>query len=87
MHLFYFTFTISDIGSMIDFLVKTYEALVQLLCSIHRIERNNTVTIISETDTNTTQFSNSKRLCYWAVLTSDNNEAVDRMKFPRITQG
>lgn len=85
-HMDYITSTISDIDSMIDSLVEPYENAVQLLCTIPGVDRSSAITIISEIGTDTTQFSNSKRLCCWAGLTPGNNESAGKKKSVRITR-
>ena len=84
-HMDYITSTINDIDTMLDSLIAPYENAVQLLCTIPGVDRNSAITIISEIGTDMTQFSNSKRLCYWAGLTPGNNESAGKKKSVRIT--
>ena len=70
---------------MINTLVEPYDNAVKLLCTIHGVDRNSAITIISEIGTDMTQFSNSKRLCCWAGLTPSNNESAGKKKSVRIT--
>ena len=75
-HLDYITSTINDIDTMLDSLIAPYENAVQLLCTIPGVDRNSAVTVISEIGTDITPFSNSKCLCRWARLISDNNKSA-----------
>ena len=85
-HMDYIMSTISDIDSMINTLVETYDNAVKLLCTIPGVDRNSAITIISEIGTDMTQFSNSKRLCCWAGLTPGNNESAGKKKSVRIAR-
>ena len=60
---------------MLDSLITPYENAVQLLCAIPGVDRNSSITIISEIGIDMTPFSNSKRLCCWAGLTPGDNKS------------
>lgn len=71
---------------MIDSSISLYKNAFQLLCTIPGVDRNSADTIISEIGINTTQFSNSKRLCWWAGLIPINNKSTSKKKSVRITR-
>ena len=71
---------------MLDSLVAPYENAVRLPCTIPGVDRNSAVTVISEIGNDMAPFSNSKRLCYWAGLTPDNNESAGKKKSVRISR-
>ena len=85
-HMDYITSTLADIDSMIDSLVEPYENAVQLLCTIPGVDHSSAITIIFEIGTDMTQFSNAKRLCFWAGLAPGNNESAGKKKSVRITR-
>ena len=82
----YITSTINDIYTMLNSLIAPYENAVQLLCTIPGVDRNSTITVISEIGIDMTPFSSSKRLCCWAGLTPGNNESAGKKKSVRITR-
>lgn len=63
-----------------------FENAVQFLCTIPGVKRDSAITIISETGTDMSQFSSSKRLCCWAGLTPGSNESAGKKKSVRITR-
>ena len=85
-HMDYITSTINDIDTMLNSLIAPYENAVQLLCTIPGVDRNSTITVISEIGIDMTPFSSSKRLCCWAGLTPGNNESAGKKKSVRITR-
>lgn len=84
-HLEYITSAINDIDTMLDSLIAPYENAVQLLCTNPGVDRNSTITVISEIGTDMTPFSNPNHLCCWAGLTPGNNESAGKKKSVRIT--
>lgn len=85
----YITDEIDDVNKMIENMISSnpdFENTVQFLCTIPGIKRDSAVTITSEIDTDMSQFSSSKRLCYWAGLTPRSNESAGKKKSVRITR-
>jgi len=85
-HLDYIENSIQKLDEKMDELVKPFESIIQLLCTIPGVERTSAITIISEIGTDMAQFSSSKRLCCWAGLTPGNNESAGKKKSVRITR-
>ena len=80
---------INDVDKMIENMISSNsdsENAVQLLCTIPGVKRDSAITIISEIGTDMSQFSSSKRLCCWAVLTPGSNESAGKKKSVRITR-
>ena len=67
-------------------LIAPYENDIQFLCTILGVDRNGSITIISEIGTYIAQFSNSKHLCCLAGLTPGNSEFTGKKKSVRITR-
>ena len=85
-HLHYIDVLISRLDACIDVMVQKYEGYITLLCTIPGIDRNSSITIISEIGTDMAQFGSSKRLCCWAGLTPGNNESAGKKKSVRISR-
>lgn len=85
-HLHYIDVLISRVDACIDVMVQKYEGYITLLCTIPGIDRNSSITIISEIGTDMAQFGSSKRLCCWAGLTPGNNESAGKKKSVRISR-
>ena len=80
---------INDVDKMIENIISSnpdFENAVQFLCTIPGVKRDSAITIISETGTDMSQFSSSKRLCCWAGLTLGSNESAGKKKSVRITR-
>ena len=80
---------INDVDKMIENIISSnpdFENAVQFLCTIPGVKRDSAITIISETGTDMSQFSSSKRLCCWAGLTPGSNESAGKKKSVRITR-
>ena len=80
---------INDVDKMIENMISSnpdFENAVQFLCTIPGVKRDSAITIISETGTDMSQFSSSKRLCCWAGLTPGSNESAGKKKSVRITR-
>ena len=77
----WFAFLLSMISSNPDF-----EYAFQFLCTILGDKHDNAITIISEIDTDMSQFGGAKRLCCWAGLTPGSNESAGKKKSVRITR-
>lgn len=69
-HMDYITSTLTDVGSIINSLVRPYENAVWLLYTNARVDHSSVITTISEIGTDMTQFFTTKRLC--TGLTPDN---------------
>ena len=77
------------VDKMIENMISSnpdFENAVQFLCTIPSVKRDSAITIISETGTDMSQFSSSKRLCCWAGLTPDSNESAGKKKSVWITR-
>jgi len=85
-HLDFIQNLITEMDEKLDELVKPYENIIRLLCTVPGISRSSAITIISEIGTDMSQFSNSKRLCCWAGLTPSNNESAGKKKSVRISR-
>ena len=88
-HMDYITAEINDVDKMIENMISSnpdFENAVQFLCTIPGVKRDSAITIISETGTDMSQFSSSKRLCCWAGLTPGSNESAGKKKSVRITR-
>ena len=88
-HMDYITAEINDVDIMIENMISSnpdFENAVQFLCTIPGVKRDSAITIISETGTDMSQFSSSKRLCCWAGLTPGSNESAGKKKSVRITR-
>ena len=85
-HLDYIERSIAQIDTEIDAMVAQQECLITLMSTIPGVDRNSTITIISEIGTDVAQFGFSKRLCCWAGLTPGNNESAGKKKSVRITR-
>ena len=80
---------INDVDKIIENIISSnpdFENAVQFLCTIPGVKRDSAITIISETGTDMSQFSSSKRLCCWAGLTPGSNESAGKKKSVRITR-
>ena len=88
-HMDYITAEINDVDKMIENMISSnpdFENAIQFLCTIPGVKRDSAITIISETGTDMSQFSSSKRLCCWAGLTPGSNESAGKKKSVRITR-
>jgi len=85
-HLDFIQNSIAVLDDRLDGMVKPYENIIRLLCTVPGISRSSAITIISEIGTDMSQFSNSKRLCCWAGLTPSNNESAGKKKSVRISR-
>ena len=85
-HLNYIESAIADIEKTIDSMVVEHESAIHLLCTIPGVDRNLSITVLSEIGTDMAQFGSSKRLCCWAGLTPGNNESAGKKKSVRITR-
>lgn len=77
-HMDYITAEINDVDKMIENMISSnpdFEIAVQFLCTIPVVKRDSAITIISEIDTDMSQFSSSKRLCCLVGLTPGSNES------------
>ena len=84
-HLDFITEAIAQVDSAIDTMVARFENTISLLRTIPGVDRNSAITIISEIGNDMSQFSSSKRLCYWAALTLGNNKSASKKKSVHIT--
>jgi transposase len=85
-HLEYLEKSIAQLDTTINTMVAEQEGLISLMCTIPGVDRNATITVISEIGTDMAQFDPSKRLCCWAGLTPGNNESAGKKKSVRITR-
>ena len=88
-HIDYITAEINDVDKMIENMISSnpdFEDAIQFLCTIPGVKHDSAITIISEIGTDMSQFSSSKRLCCWAVLTPGSNESAGKKKSVRITR-
>lgn len=85
-HLAYIENSIAEIDNAIDIMVKPYENLLDLICTIPGLERKTAITILSEIGDDISHFNSSKQLCSWAGLTPGNNESAGKKKSVRITR-
>jgi hypothetical protein len=85
-HLEFVQNSIVKLDEKLDEMLAPYESAINLLRTIPGVDRNSTITIISEIGTDMSQFANSKRLCCWAGLTPSNNESAGKKKSVRITR-
>lgn len=82
-HMDYITSTLTDVGSIINSLVRPYENAVWLLYTNAKVDHSSVITTISEIGTDMTQFFTTKRLC--TGLTPGNISQPIRKKSVRLT--
>lgn len=71
---------------MENMISSNLENAIQFICTIPSVKRDSVITIVSEIDTDMSQFSSYKRLCWWAALTPGSNESAGKKKSVRITR-
>lgn len=85
-HLDYITNAITNLESEIDVLVKPYESIIDLLCSIPGMNRNSAIIIISEISCDMSHFDTQRRLVSWAGLCPSNNQSAGKKKSVNISR-
>lgn len=85
-HIDYLNKSIEKLNSIINSLIKPYEDLISLLCTIPGIERNSAIVILSEIGTDMSQFKNPDKLAAWAGLAPGCNESAGKKKSVKISR-
>lgn len=76
---------IKIIEKYLDELVKPYDSLINLLCTIPGLQRRSCISIIAETGVDMSQFIDAKHFTSWAGLAPTNNESANKKKSVRIS--
>ncbi len=85
-HINYLTNQINNLRDIINNLLVPYEDYINLLITIPGVDRNSAISILSEIDTDMSQFSNHYRLASWTVLAPGCNESAGKKKSVKISR-
>lgn len=84
-HIDYLNNQISKLNDIIDTLIAPNESYIDLLCTIPGIDRNSTISILSEINNDISQFKSHYRLTSCAGLAPRCNESVNKKKSVKIS--
>ena len=85
-HIDYLTNQINQLRDIVDTLIAPYEDYITLLITIPGIDRNSSITILSEIGTDMSQFSSHYKLASWAGLAPGCNESAGKKKSVKISR-
>jgi len=85
-HIDYLNNQILKIRSIIDDFITPYESYISLLSTIPGVDRNSTITILSEIGIDMSQFSSHYRLIAWGGLAPGCNESAGIKKSVKISR-
>lgn len=77
-HMEYVNSLLDEIQKHINEIVQEYESFIQLLCTIHVIDRKSAITINSEIGTDMSQWSSHHKFTSWAELAPGCKESASK---------